>query len=362
MKFLNLLLLLLFCSLSAQTNYLSDLDEKSDKIVKNFRDKHSIPGISISISIKNELIYTKGFGYADLEQKKPVNPALTKFRIASISKTITAITLAKLQEEGKIDIKESIYKYLDSLPNIGYQITVESLLSHRSGLIRDYERNILCGKNDFHKVNFNSSFTENKFQYRPETRFSYSNYGYKLLGILIEKVSQKTITEAKKDYVISKLGLKNTVPETNLSDENISKFYYKKFGKMLEVPCIDCSFNYGPGCYLSTSEDLVRLGNGYLYKNQLISENSFRNLIKTRNEDKNYGLGFMVMRDYYKNYFFGHNGSYPGAASYLRIYPANELVISVLMNYRDDIIISELDSFVSEVVYNYVEKNNKKKN
>ena len=77
-----------------------------------FLQKNEIPGLSLSISYKKEIIFSKGFGFSDLKLRKEVNPSKTKFRIASISKTLTAVSLAKLQEEGKISFKESVYKYL----------------------------------------------------------------------------------------------------------------------------------------------------------------------------------------------------------------------------------------------------------
>ena len=114
-----------------------------------FLQKNEIPGLSLSISYKKEIIFSKGFGFSDLKLRKEVNPSKTKFRIASISKTLTAVSLAKLQEEGKISFKESVYKYLDSLPKTNYDITIEDLLSHKAGLVRDYGGSILCEKNDF---------------------------------------------------------------------------------------------------------------------------------------------------------------------------------------------------------------------
>lgn len=339
-------------------NAFSHENEKVTKIITKFINKNEIPGLSLSISYKKELIFSEGFGFSDLILKKEVNPSKTKFRIASISKTLTAVSLAKLQEEGKVNFKESVYKYLDSLPKTNYDITIEDLLSHKAGLVRDYGGSILCEKNDFHKNDYYSSFNNERFISVPNVTFSYSNYGYKLLGILIEKLTDKSIQEVKKDLIINKIGLANTTHETSDYDENTTKFYYKKDKEFLEVPCLDCTFNYGPGCYLSTSEDLVKLGNAYMYKNILLKPESFSNLIKSRNQAKDYGLGFITKRDYYKNYFFGHNGGYPGAISYLRVYPNNELVISILINYRNEQIQSDLELILNEIAFIYIEKLN----
>lgn len=360
MKVYKFIFLFLFCSnlFAQEKNLFLKENDKVIRLMTKFLQKNEIPGLSLSISYKKEIIFSKGFGFSDLKLRKEVNPSKTKFRIASISKTLTAVSLAKLQEEGKISFKESVYKYLDSLPKTNYDITIEDLLSHKAGLVRDYGGSILCEKNDFHKNDYYSSFNNERFISVPNVSFSYSNYGYKLLGILIEKLTDKSIQEVKKDLIINKIGLANTTHETSDYDENTTKFYYKKDKEFLEVPCLDCTFNYGPGCYLSTSEDLVKLGNAYMYKNILLKPESFSNLIKSRNQAKDYGLGFITKRDYYKNYFFGHNGGYPGAISYLRVYPNNELVISILINYRNEQIQSDLELILNEIAFIYIEKLN----
>ena len=357
MKVYKFIFLFLFCSnlFAQEKNLFLKENDKVIRLMTKFLQKNEIPGLSLSISYKKEIIFSKGFGFSDLKLRKEVNPSKTKFRIASISKTLTAVSLAKLQEEGKISFKESVYKYLDSLPKTNYDITIEDLLSHKAGLVRDYGGSILCEKNDFYKNSFYSSYNNDRFITAPQIGFSYSNYGYKLLGILIEKISGKTIQNVKNDLIINKIGLSNTTHETSNYEENTTKFYYKKDKEFLEVPCLDCTFNYGPGCYLSTSEDLVKLGNAYMYKNILLKPESFSNLIKSRNQAKDYGLGFITKRDYYKNYFFGHNGGYPGAISYLRVYPNNELVISILINYRNEQIQSDLESILNEIAFIYIE-------
>ena len=215
MKVYKFIFLFLFCSnlFAQEKNLFLKENDKVIRLMTKFLQKNEIPGLSLSISYKKEIIFSKGFGFSDLKLRKEVNPSKTKFRIASISKTLTAVSLAKLQEEGKISFKESVYKYLDSLPKTNYDITIEDLLSHKAGLVRDYGGSILCEKNDFYKNSFYSSYNNDRFITAPQIGFSYSNYGYKLLGILIEKISGKTIQNVKNDLIINKIGLSNTRDE-----------------------------------------------------------------------------------------------------------------------------------------------------
>ena len=99
----------------SQTN-VPEINKKIINFSEKFLSKEQIPGMSISISKNDTLIFSQGFGFSDFENKIPVNPSKTKFRMASITKTMTAITIGKLSELNLINPKNSIYYNLDSLP------------------------------------------------------------------------------------------------------------------------------------------------------------------------------------------------------------------------------------------------------
>lgn len=329
-------------------------NEKTEVLAKKFLAKETIPGMSISISLNDTLLFSKGYGFSDIDNKITVNPSKTKFRIASITKTITAATIAKLSELKQIDLKKSVYYYLDSLPKKEFDFTIEEVGGHLSGLRRvpsaeKYSCDNIYNRNDFYKI-----FNADKLQFQPSTRIEYSNYGYKLLGVLIEKVTGKTILENHKKYVIDPIGLKNTLPETKIKDSLTSKFYTESDNKIIDAPCLDCTFKHAQGCYLSTSEDLIKLGNAYMYSGRILNKETLIELIKSKKLKNgiktNYGFGFTTNKDFYGNYFYGHNGGYEGSKSILRIYPNNKIVISILVN-RD---IKDIDSFATEIANNYI--------
>lgn len=154
--------------------------------------------------------------------------------------------------------------------------------------------------------------------------------------------------------MINKIGLKNTFPETKEKDSLISKFYISKNNKLTEAPCLDCNFKYAQGCYLSTSEDLVKLGNAYLYPNRILKKETLVEMIKPKKLKNgfkvNYGFGFGTNKDFFGNFYYGHTGGYDGSRSCLAIYPNNKIVISVLVN-RD---IDDLGSLIAEISNNYI--------
>jgi CubicO group peptidase (beta-lactamase class C family) len=183
---------------------------------------------------------------------------------------------------------------------------------------------------------------------------SYSNYGYKLLGVLVEKITGKTITENHRKYIIDAIGMKNTVPESKSETALVSKFYMLDKKQLNEAACLDCTFKYAAGCYLSTSEDLVKLGNAYLYPNRILQKESLVELIKSKKLKSglktNYGFGFTNASDSYGNLYYGHEGGYDSARSCLRIYPKYKIVIAVLLNCRVD----NIDVLVSKIGNNYI--------
>lgn len=326
---------------------------KTQELAKSYFTGNNIPGMAITVSVNDSIVYSKGFGVADIEKKTPVTPSETKFRIASITKTITAATICKLSELGQIDLKKSPYFYLDSLPKKTFDFTIEEIGAHLSGIRRvPSEEKYTCdntySRNDFYKV-----FEKDKLLFEPSTKFEYSNYGYKLLGVLIEKTTGQSVIANQNKYVIGKIGLKNTFPETNTKDSLTSKFYISKNKKLIEAPCLDCTFKYAQGCYLSTAEDLVKLGNAYLYPNRILKKETLVEMIKTKTLKSgwktNYGFGFGTNKDSFGNFNFGHTGGYDGSKSCLAIYPSDKIVIAVLVN-RD---VYDIGSLVAEISNNY---------
>jgi CubicO group peptidase (beta-lactamase class C family) len=135
-------MLLLTCVGFSQKSAYSEKDKikNARKIARKFFKTQKIPGMSISVSEKGELIWSEGFGYANRHPKVRIEPDETLFRIASISKSITAVIVAKLIDDKQIDIDKSIYKYLPDYPKKKYDFSVRELGGHLAG-IRNYKGN-----------------------------------------------------------------------------------------------------------------------------------------------------------------------------------------------------------------------------
>lgn len=356
MKYI-LIIILLISNLSFSQNLnFEKQNEKTLKMCEHFIKQNHIPGMAVSISYNGNTIFSEGFGYADIENKIQVDPSRTKFRIASITKTITSTTLAKLVEMDSIDLKESVYFYLDSLPKKKYDFTVKEVGGHLSGMIRvpseekwnDHKRYF---RKDFYRV-----FDKDNLEFEPSSKFQYSNYGFKLLGLIIEKKCGKSLVECQRDLVVKKLNMNNTIPDTGNYDINVTKFYSYEDKKIIETPVPKCVFRYAEGCYLSTAEDLITLGNAFLYADKLVKKEVFTEFIKSQKlnsgEKTGYGIGFISSNDFYGNSYFGHNGKHIGGMGMLYIYPKEKLVVSILFN--TDTIKTSLDMLIQKISFNYI--------
>lgn len=159
---------------------LAEVNVKTQKLACKYLAKEYIPGMSISISRNDTLIFSKGYGFSDIVNQSPVDPSKTKFRMASITKTMTAATIARLSELGLVDLTQSTYHYLDSLPKKEFDFTIEEIGGHISGMRRIAGTEKYTCDNTYRRSDFYKVFAADALLFEPSTQFEYSNYGYKL--------------------------------------------------------------------------------------------------------------------------------------------------------------------------------------
>ncbi len=134
-KFQYILFLFLFgCSVEVNDSN----SGKTDRLINDFLNTKNLPGLSVSVMKEGEIVYSKGFGYADVDSKTLINPSKTKFRIGSFSKTLTASALMILVEKEQIDLDKSIYSYTPEFPQKKWDFNLRMMTGHLSG-IRHYK-------------------------------------------------------------------------------------------------------------------------------------------------------------------------------------------------------------------------------
>lgn len=307
---------------------------KANIIAKKYLLQNKIPGMSISVSKKGKLIWSKGFGYSDLKNRTKVVPSKTKFRIASVSKTLTALALAKLVDAKKIELDSSLYKYVPDFPKKEYDFTIRQLGGHLAG-IRHYRGKEFLINKKMSIVEGLDVFKNSDLLLKPQTKFIYSTYGWNLLSVVIQNASQQDYFKYMNEQVFYPLRMKNTeVEKIDKTILNKTKFYIKRNGKIKEGPSVNNEFKAAGGGFLSTSEDLVSFGNEFIYK-KIISKASLKELVTPQitlsKRSTNYGIGIAISK-INNTLKYSHSGGGVGASSYLLIYPEKEVVISILTN------------------------------
>jgi CubicO group peptidase (beta-lactamase class C family) len=167
-------------------------------------------GVGISVGfIKDEFIWTKGFGYADLENKTPTKGE-SAYRLASITKTFTAVGILQLVEKGKINLDAEVQTYVPYFPKKKWPVTVRLLLGHLGGIshYRDYDKegHIKVHKNTKEAL---AIFSDFDLVAEPGTRYQYSSYGFNLLGAVIEGASGQSYGDYIKENIFAPLGMEN---------------------------------------------------------------------------------------------------------------------------------------------------------
>lgn len=316
-------------------NYTEQITEATDSITR-MMIKKTIPGLSVCVSLKGKTIWAQGFGYSDAENKTPVR-INTKFRVGSVSKTITAVAIARLLDQGKINLDSPVTAYVPYWPQKKYPITIRQIGSHVAG-IRHYGGYEFNSAKHYNSVEESLDiFKNDSLRYVPGTFHFYSSYGYILLSGAIEGASGKTFLNFLQQEIFDPLKMDNTVPDYNDSIiSNRTRFYsLVNNKKLINAIYVDNSNKWGSGGILSTSYDLVKLGNALL-QNKIISEKS-RNVLWTpyrlsTGKENVYGIGFRIEKDKAGRTFMSHGGTSIGGRTFFVIYPKEELVMAITYN------------------------------
>jgi serine beta-lactamase-like protein LACTB len=339
MKLLRLfpvLFLLGALSADAQNRSYSQAIKLSRDSVLQFMKRSHVAGAAVTVSIDGKVVWSEGFGFADLEQRVPVDPAKTKFRIASISKSLTATGLALLYQERKIQLDSSLYYYLPDFPKKKYRPTLRQLAGHTAG-VRAY-----LGDEFFISQRYASVaaalhvFDNDSLLFEPGTKYNYSSYGFNLLSAAMEKASGKDFLTFMRDRVLKPLQLKNTVPDFNDSIVAYRSRYYEVEGTgWRNSRYVDNSYKWAGGGFLSTSTDMTKFANAYIHPGIFNAETIAlftRSQTLANGKETGYGLGWASAVDRKNHRWFGHSGGAVGGTSRLVIYPKEKIAVAILTN------------------------------
>jgi D-alanyl-D-alanine carboxypeptidase len=312
---------------------------------QTFLDRQT-PGYSVAISHDGEILYSRGFGYANLEQEEPMTTGHL-FRIASHSKTFTATAIMQLMEAGKLALDDPASTYLPFLndnpdPRVA-RVTIKHMLQHSSGMWRDGEdASFWTFQRDFpNKEDVIAFFTKEPLAIDSGTRFKYSNYAYALLGQIIEAVSGSSYNNYITSEILRPLGLTNITTEYN-ADTGPHITGYTALapnGDQAPIPAaVNTDGIMAAGGFCANAESLCLFYSAMMPgSGKLLSDTSKQEMLREHWEilddpvKRGYGLGFKseYLGDRHLN---GHGGGMPGNITRTLFDTDDRIVVSILSN------------------------------
>ena len=311
------------------------------------------PAFSCAVASHGNVLWAEAFGLADLEQRVPATP-LTMFRIGSLSKPLTAAGALLLYDRKQLDLDAPIQTYVPSFPDKGSSITIRELLGHLGG-IRHYADNDFGGlvENVKHYTSLEDGlliFKNDPLVAPPRTKWSYSSYGFNLVGVAMEHISGQDFAAFMQLNVFEPLGMKHTDVDDHVRIIAHRAAFYEvaENGAFVNAPFADLSYKYPSGGFLSTPTDLVVFASALLRPGFLM-EPTRRMLFTSQKtldgHDTGYGMGWQLKADENGGYetglqvektkgerYFWHRGAGVGGHAALVIYPDANVVAACAQN------------------------------
>ncbi|WP_447635271.1 serine hydrolase domain-containing protein [Flavobacterium microcysteis] len=324
------LLLIAFLVISNQLSA-QEKQSKIDELIKAYSQVNKFNGTALVV-VRGEVVYKNAIGYSDAAAQKE-NNLNSIFPIGSLTKTFTSAMILKLAEEHKLSLQDSLTKYFPKfLP--GKDITIEHLLTHTSGVYESLRNpSYRADTETDKKISTNEMmgyFIDQPLDFKPGTQFSYSNSGYNLLGVIIEKVTGLSYDKALEKYIFKKFNLKHTgFNYKALSNSNKTTGYsYLSPTRHIEAKPGNPMLLYSSGALYSTIGDLNKWYD-VLKDNKFISQASFKKA--TQDHLGGYGYGWFIDSRYDKK-IISHGGNVEGSTSCFIMEPENDISIILLNN------------------------------
>ena len=295
-----------------------------------------IPGMQVAVAVNGKLVWSEGFGYADAERKKPVTRE-TQFRIASVSKPLTATAVALLYEQGKLDLDAPVQRYVPSFPDKGYPITTRQLAGHLAGIRHYKDQEFFLNRRFATVLDGLTIFQDDSLLFPPGTRFSYSSYAWNLVSAVVEGASGDDFLHYMSAHVFRPLGLTHTAPDRSdsLIPGRTQPYDRDSAGSYHIAPAVDVSYKWAGGGFLSTAEDLVKFGSALLEPRLLKPETLdllFTSQRTSAGDETGYGIGFFLTTDSLGHRWAFHGGGAVGGTAAFGLDRDSRVVVAILTN------------------------------
>lgn len=315
-------------------------------------------GCSIAVSQNGRVVFEQAFGYADLSKKTKLTPR-HRFRVASHSKCFTASGIMTLREQGKLRLDDPVGEFIDDLHPDVADLTLNQLLTHSSGIIRDgldagqwSDRRPFASRKELRAALREPPILDGS------SRFKYSNHAFGLLGLVIEQVTGEDYVSWIERIIVGRAGLKETnadwrddLPTTKLARGHSSKLL---LGYRVIVPCENDTRGLAPATgFVSTAADIAKFFGSIdpAAKKSILTPASRREMVRQQWSDQDmqmpegYGLGLSsgAVEDWQ---WFGHGGGFQGCLSQTAVLKDRGIAISIITNSADGLAAVWLDGTI----------------
>jgi CubicO group peptidase (beta-lactamase class C family) len=312
--------------------------------VSKFMAEKHIPGVSVAVVENAEFVWSSGFGMADMENFVPATSS-TLYRLASISKAMTAVGAMQLFERGKLDLDAPAQKYCPAFPQKDTPITTREVMGHIAGN-RHYRPDPATDLATANTRHFDnpiegglSFFKDDPLVSKPGREFHYSTQGYTLVGCVIEGASGQKYVDYMREHVFDPAGMASTQPDQRFSIiPHRTRFYdLDSAGRLENANFLDSSYKIPGGGYISSADDMARFEVAILHDKLLrrvTRDLMWTPLKPSDGSADDYGLGWGTGKgagvpD------VGHTGGQPGTSTAMTIAPQQQAGVIVLMNLEN---------------------------
>ncbi len=299
------------------------------------------PGTAVAVAVGDEIVWSQAFGFADVERQRPVSRS-TQFRVYEVAMPLTATIMARLADEGRLDLDAPVQRYLPGVVDGGFPVTVRSLATHVSGA-RDFA--------DGEDIPAPCSGARDALRNLPPQIFvrppglghTISRPGYILLSAALESASGKTFAQLLEESIASPAGMSSTMVDDPGRFLPGRTLFYERgwFGLLRSARAVDTSCRWGAGGLLSTTSDLARFGEA-LVRGDLLRRETLEAMstpVRTRNGvATGYGFGWHVDYDARGRRYLWHGGRGVGGRAAIVIIPHARLVTVMLSNIEGELL------------------------
>lgn len=322
--------------------------KEAEKILLYLLQENLIPGVSITITKQNQTIWQQGYGYADVEKKKKIDPQKTLFRIASVSKPLSAVVLARLQDKKEFDWNASLYEYIPDFPKKPFDFTIKQLGGHIAG-IRSYKGSEMVSNKPLSIEEGINFFKNDILEFAPGTKYLYSSFNWNLISLAVQRCLNKKFEDIASEQVLKPLNMNNTFPDKGKIIQNEAIPYSRTKKEFKPAAPVHNYYKLAGGGFLSTSEDVAKLGSVVIchdFLSQAIEYEMLASLCIDDDNETGYSIGWQSSKDWNGRLYYGHIGNGVGGYAWFYVYPQEQVVVTMLFNVTNP----QIDIYLQRIV------------